>query len=126
MLLGPLQCLTFLLNHGLLAASLGAFWSVQAHWALSVPAAALVRVGGQLAYIALTSWTLNENLFALLMSNVYSLLVRAASLLRHLLECTMFTAQALYGQNEMAVMKMRYVASSEAYRPRQACTSVFC
>ena len=84
-LLGPLQCLTFLLNHGLLAASLGAFWSVQAHWALSVPAAALVRVGGQLAYIALTSWTLNENLFALLMSNVYSLLVRGASLLRHLL-----------------------------------------
>ncbi|CAK0783478.1 hypothetical protein CVIRNUC_006677 [Coccomyxa viridis] len=73
-LLGPLQCLTFLLNHGLLAASLGAFWSVQAHWALSVPAAALVRVGGQLTYIALTSWTLNENLFALLMSNVYSLL----------------------------------------------------
>ena len=85
LLLGPLQCLTFLLNHGLLAASLGAFWSVQAHWALSVPAAALVRVGGQLAYIALTSWTLNENLFALLMSNVYSLLVRGASLLRHLL-----------------------------------------
>lgn len=87
-LLGPLQCLTFLLNHGLLAASLGAFWSVQAHWALSVPAAALVRVGGQLAYIALTSWTLNENLFALLMSNVYSLLVRAKSIAKHLLEFT--------------------------------------
>ena len=86
-LLGPLQCLTFLLNHGLLAAALGAFWSVQAHWALSVPAAALVRVGGQLAYIALTSWTINENLFALLMSNVYSLLVRAGFIPRHLLRC---------------------------------------
>ena len=96
-LLGPLQCLTFLLNHGLLAASLGAFWSVQAHWALSVPAAALVRVGGQLAYIALTSWTINENLFALLMSNVYSLLVRAGPTrgiclaVSALQKCTTFT-----------------------------------
>ncbi len=74
-LLGPLQCLTFLLNQGLMAATLGAFWSVQAYWAISVPAAALVRVTGTLAYIMLSSWTMNENLFALLMSNVYALLV---------------------------------------------------
>lgn len=96
-LLGPLQALTFLLNHGLLAASLGAFWSVQAHWALSVPAAALVRVAGQLAYIALTSWTLNENLFALLMSNVYSLLVRASPITRHLLRCHCSASSAISG-----------------------------
>jgi hypothetical protein len=75
-LLGPLQSLTFLLNQGLLAATLGTFWAGQAHWAVSVPAAALVRVGGTLAYITLSSWTMNENLFALLMSNVYALLVR--------------------------------------------------
>ena len=74
-LLGPLQSLTFLLNQGLLAATLGSFWAGQAHWAVSVPAAALVRVGGTLAYIMLSSWTMNENLFALLMSNVYALLV---------------------------------------------------
>ena len=75
MLLGPLQSLTFLLNQGLLAATLGSFWAGQAHWAVSVPAAALVRVSGTLAYIMLSSWTMNENLFALLMSNVYALLV---------------------------------------------------
>lgn len=74
-LLGPLQSLTFLLNQGLLAATLGSFWAGQAHWAVSVPAAALVRVAGTLAYITLSSWTMNENLFALLMSNVYALLV---------------------------------------------------
>ena len=76
-LLGPLQSCTFLLNQGLLAATLGAFWSAQAHWAISVPAAALVRVTGTLGYIVLSSWTMNENLFALLLSNVYALLVSA-------------------------------------------------
>lgn len=79
MLLGPLQSCTFLLNQGLLAATLGAFWSAQAHWAISVPAAALVRVTGTLAYIVLSSWTMNENLFALLLSNVYALLVSNTS-----------------------------------------------
>ena len=79
-LLGPLQSCTFLLNQGLLAATLGAFWSAQAHWAISVPAAALVRVTGTLAYIVLSSWTMNENLFALLLSNVYALLVSSTSL----------------------------------------------
>ena len=78
-LLGPLQCLTFLLNQGLLAAALGAFWAEQAPWIISVPVAALVRVAGTLAYICLSSWTVNENLFALLMSNVYALLVRPKS-----------------------------------------------
>ena len=77
MLLGPLQSCTFLLNQGLLAATLGAFWSAQVHWAISVPAAALVMVTGTLAYIVLSSWTMNENLFALLLSNVYALLVSA-------------------------------------------------
>ena len=78
-LLGPLQSCTFLLNQGLLAATLGAFWSAQANWVVSVPVAALVRVAGTLAYIMLSSWTMNENLFALLMSNVYALLVSLSS-----------------------------------------------
>ena len=74
-LMGPLSCTTYLLNQGLLAATLGACWAKQVHWGVSVPVGALVRVGGSLLYIALSSWTMNENLFALLMSNIYSLLV---------------------------------------------------
>ena len=76
-LLGPLQALTYVLNQGLMAACLGACWSRGVPWAASIPATAAVRVGGTLAYIGLSSWTLNENLFSLLMTNVYSLLVRS-------------------------------------------------
>ena len=76
MLLGPLQALTYLLNQGAMAACLGAFFAARAPWALSVPATAAVRVAGTLAYIGVSSWTMNENLFALLMTNVYALLVR--------------------------------------------------
>jgi len=65
-LLGPVQAATYLLNHGLLAGALGG------------PAAAAVRVAGQLGFIALSGWTMNENLWALLLTNVFSLLVRAA------------------------------------------------
>jgi hypothetical protein len=74
-LLGPLQALTYLLVQGLMAACLGACWVRGVHWGLSIPAAAAVRVAGTLAYIGLSSWTMGENLFALLMTNVYSLLV---------------------------------------------------
>jgi hypothetical protein len=74
-LLGPLQSLTYLLNSGMLAATLGAVWVMRAHWSLTVPIAALVRVAGTLLYLVLYSWTMNENLFALLMTTVYALLV---------------------------------------------------
>ena len=77
MLLGPVQAATYLLNHGLLAGTLGALLARRAPWALGVPLAAGVRVAGQLGFLALSSWTINENLWALLLTNVYSLLVRA-------------------------------------------------
>ena len=75
-LLGPLRAVSYVLMHGLLAASLGSLWRLRAPWALSVPVGALVRVGGQLAYLALSSATMNENLFAVMLSNVHALLVR--------------------------------------------------
>jgi len=77
-LLGPVQAATYLLNHGLLAGALGGLLAGRAPWALGVPAAAAVRVAGQLGFIALSGWTMNENLWALLLTNVFSLLVRAA------------------------------------------------
>ena len=81
MLLGPVQAATYLLNHGLMAGALGALLARRAPWSVGIPAAAAVRVAGQLGFLALSSWTLNENLVALLLSNVYSLLARAAALL---------------------------------------------
>jgi hypothetical protein len=77
-LLGPVQAATYLLNHGLLAGALGGLLAGRAPWALGVPAAAAVRVAGQLGFIALSGWTMNENLWALLLSNVFALLVRRA------------------------------------------------
>jgi hypothetical protein len=73
-LLGPLRAVAYCLYHGLLAAALGGAWRSGLPWAATVPLGALVRVGGQLAYIALSSATLNENLFAVLLANVHALL----------------------------------------------------
>ena len=80
-LLGPVQSATYLLNHGLMAGALGALLARRTPWAVGIPVAAGVRVAGQLGFLALSSWTLNENLVALLLSNVYSLLVRAPVLI---------------------------------------------
>jgi hypothetical protein len=74
-LLGPLRALNYLSQHGVLAATLGAVWSKRLGWGWGVAAGAAVRVTGTLASLAVSSWTLNENLFGLLLNNVYSLLV---------------------------------------------------
>ncbi|KAK9905014.1 hypothetical protein WJX75_007808 [Coccomyxa subellipsoidea] len=71
---GPLQSLTYLLNQGLLAATLGASWSMGVHWVVSVSTGAFVRVAGMMAYVLMSSWVMNENLFSILMTNIYSLL----------------------------------------------------
>jgi hypothetical protein len=73
-LLGPLRAVAYCLYHGFLAAALGAMWRAGWPWLATIPLGALVRVGGQLAYIALSSATLNENLFAVLLANVHALL----------------------------------------------------
>ncbi len=78
MLLGPLKAVSYVLIHGLLAACMGALWKQQANFWLCIASGALVRMAGQLAYLLLSSITMNENLFAIMMSNVYALLVRAA------------------------------------------------
>lgn len=72
---GPLQSLTYLLNQGLLAATLGAFWSMHVHWAISVSTGAMVRVGGMMTYVLVSSWIMNENLFTIALTQVYALLV---------------------------------------------------
>lgn len=77
-LLGPLQAASYVFQHGLLAVVLGAAWAWRASWAVSVPLGALAKVGGTLGGIGLACFTLHENLFAVLLNNVYSLVVRDA------------------------------------------------
>ena len=75
MLLGPLKALSYLLEHGLSSAALGALWRWRVHWSLSMAAGSVVRITSTAGVLALSSWALNEDLVALLMSNAYSMLV---------------------------------------------------
>ena len=75
MLFGPLQATSYLLNHGLLSAALCSLWTLRVPVFLMMPACAAVRVVGQAGSIVVTSWALRENLFALVVNNLYALLV---------------------------------------------------
>ncbi|GIL53481.1 hypothetical protein Vafri_9072 [Volvox africanus] len=74
-LLGPLRAMSYFFLHGLLAATLGSLWSARGGFWVGVMAGALVRMFGQLSYLVMSSVTMNENMFALLLSNVYNTLV---------------------------------------------------
>jgi histidinol-phosphate/aromatic aminotransferase/cobyric acid decarboxylase-like protein len=76
--MGPVRAATYLLVYGLLSLAMGACWAVRLPWRVSVPACAVARVAGYAAYVALSSWAANENLLALMVENMHSLLVRAA------------------------------------------------
>ncbi|KAL0045230.1 hypothetical protein WJX82_001245 [Trebouxia sp. C0006] len=78
LLLGPIRAITYFFMHGLLALSLGALWHWRAHWGITLVTGSITRLLGTLGYFLVTSWTLNEDLFSLLLSNVYSLLDRIA------------------------------------------------
>ncbi|KAL4425847.1 hypothetical protein ABPG75_009863 [Micractinium tetrahymenae] len=73
-LMGPVRAVTYLMVYGVLSLALGIAWAWRLPWTLSVPLGALARVGGYLAYIALSSWVTNENLLMLMLTNVYALL----------------------------------------------------
>lgn len=60
--MGPVRAVTYLLVYGVLSLALGASWAAALPWGLSIPVGALARIGGYLAYIALSSWVTNENL----------------------------------------------------------------
>ena len=79
-LLGPVRALSYLLAHGLYALTLGALWAIRAPWIVSVPLGMAVRVAGALAYLCVASWALNENMLALLVANVTSLVDQIAAL----------------------------------------------
>lgn len=80
MLLGPVKAASYVLMHGLAGAGLGIAWAGRWPWGLSVAAVTAARAAGIVGYLTLTGWMLNENLTALLVGNVHSLLVRGAVL----------------------------------------------
>lgn len=78
LLLGPIRAVSYVLMHGLLAVCLGALWCWRAHWRVTLLTGSLIRLLGIIGYLVVTSWTLNEDLFSLLLANVYSFLDRIA------------------------------------------------
>ena len=79
-LLGPVQAATYALNYGALAATLGAAWALGTPWPAAWAAGTAVRVAGTVLYVCLTGWTLGEDLWALLLSNVASLVDQVGSI----------------------------------------------
>lgn len=75
MLLGPLRAVTYVLMHGLTAAALATMWVWRWPWAASVLAGSALRMAGQMGYLVLSSATMNENLFAVMVANVHNLMV---------------------------------------------------
>jgi hypothetical protein len=82
-LLGPLRALSYALVHGVVAATLGTCWRLKANFWLAVLAGGVMRVVGQLGYLALASLTMNDNVWGIMVSNVYNLLVRGRRQFSH-------------------------------------------
>jgi hypothetical protein len=74
-LLGPLRAVTYVLMHGLTSAALGTMWVWRWPWAASILAGSVLRMAGQMGYLVLSSFTMNENLFAVMVANVHNLMV---------------------------------------------------
>lgn len=77
-LLGPLRAVTYVLMHGMTAAALGTMWVWRWPWAVSVLVGSVSRMAGQMGYLLLSSFTMNENLFAVMVANVHNLMVRCS------------------------------------------------
>ncbi|KIZ00682.1 hypothetical protein MNEG_7281 [Monoraphidium neglectum] len=78
-LLGPLRAVTYVLMHGMTAAALGTLWVWRWPWAASVLAGSVLRMAGQMGYLLLSSFTMNENLFAVMVANVHNLMDRLSA-----------------------------------------------
>lgn len=74
-LVGPVRAASFLLIYGFLSLALGISWSLKIPWTLSVPISSVARLIGYAAYLGLSSVMLGENLLALAIASVHSLLV---------------------------------------------------
>lgn len=77
MLLGPVQSLTYALNYGWPSAALGACWATRRPWQAAVAAGVAARVVGVAGYVALTSWTLGENVFLFFMITFFAVFYAA-------------------------------------------------
>ncbi|PNW81039.1 hypothetical protein CHLRE_07g340150v5 [Chlamydomonas reinhardtii] len=73
-LLGPLRAASYLWLHGLLAATLGSLWKARCGFWTCIAAGAAVRMLGQFAYLLMSSVMMNENMWALMLSNIYNML----------------------------------------------------
>lgn len=80
-LMGPFKAVTYFCLYGLMGVVLGSCWSAKLPWTISIPLGAASRIVGYFAYVCAASWATNENLWALLAVNTYSLLDQMSSLI---------------------------------------------
>lgn len=78
-LLGPLRAAMYVMLTGLPAGVLGAVWTYKWGWWPVIAVGAATRVLGQMGALALSSMALNENIFSLMLSNIYSMLDHISS-----------------------------------------------
>lgn len=74
-LVGPFRAVAYFLVYGVLSLAMGATCVLKLPWAIGVPLAAVSRVAGFLTYFALSSFMTNENLMAIMLTNIHALLV---------------------------------------------------
>jgi len=74
-LLGPLQAISYLLQHGVMSWALGTAWYLRWTWLVSILWASIVRMLGTICFLAFSSWTVNENLYRLFVTQIHGLLV---------------------------------------------------
>mmetsp|Transcript_32456 Transcript_32456/g.91973 ORF Transcript_32456/g.91973 Transcript_32456/m.91973 type:complete len:324 (+) Transcript_32456:121-1092(+) len=119
-LLGPVRMLTYLFMHGMTAGTMAWMWSKQVPWVLGIGVGVLVRTGGLLAYIGISSWAMNENLVRLLLNNIYSLLDQILAMAGS----TLVPSQAFVIGTCGAVMALNGVYPLRA-TPNKACVLSF-
>lgn len=73
--MGPLQAVSYLLQHGCTAWALGTGWHYKLPWWLSIVSASVVRMLGTIGFLAFTSWALNENVYRILVTQIHALVV---------------------------------------------------
>eukprot|EP00201_Polytomella_parva_P023108 CAMPEP_0175039572 /NCGR_PEP_ID=MMETSP0052_2-20121109/675_1 /TAXON_ID=51329 ORGANISM="Polytomella parva, Strain SAG 63-3" /NCGR_SAMPLE_ID=MMETSP0052_2 /ASSEMBLY_ACC=CAM_ASM_000194 /LENGTH=288 /DNA_ID=CAMNT_0016301473 /DNA_START=346 /DNA_END=1212 /DNA_ORIENTATION=- len=77
-LMGPLRAISYVLLHGLMAATLGSLWRRGCNFWLTLFTVGAVRMIGQLTYVGLSSAVMRENFFSFILSNVYAMLDQVA------------------------------------------------
>eukprot|EP00240_Pyramimonas_obovata_P006382 CAMPEP_0118925312 /NCGR_PEP_ID=MMETSP1169-20130426/3213_1 /TAXON_ID=36882 /ORGANISM="Pyramimonas obovata, Strain CCMP722" /LENGTH=311 /DNA_ID=CAMNT_0006866565 /DNA_START=78 /DNA_END=1013 /DNA_ORIENTATION=- len=80
-LAGLQRAISYVLIHGLMALSLSVLWSMRLPWSVTIPIASVVRSGGMLVSLAISSYLLRENLLAMVAAQMSTLAEQMGALM---------------------------------------------